>query len=304
MTLDKIGFGKELQSIRKELNLTIEEASFLAGVSEKTIYRIEHGINKISINTLDKLSVAYKKDLFAVYNKYVTNPEIKLLNLINRAEKSLYIDDFKNIEMCINELKKISLKQFTSYRKLFIKYYIKLLEATYVDLKYSDRSEAIKLLIDTIKSETYDFNIINYKNFNYSPIEKRILMNISTMSYDLCKDKLCIEILTYLLTLLDGDNIVYPKAALNLSTLHHRKGSYEKCIALTNKGIDYCIKNNSLDVLPKLLFRKFSSEVILDKKEHKDTLKKAIFMAEVNNQEYLKEIFKNDAEKIYGVVID
>lgn len=228
MALDKIGFGKELQSIRKGLNLTIEEASFLAGVSEKTIYRIEHGINKISINTLDKLSVAYKKDLFAVYNKYVTNPEIKLLNLINRAEKSLYIDDLKNIEMCINELKKISLKQFTSYKKLFIKHYIKLLEATYVDLKYSDRSEAIKFLIDAIKSEIYDFNFINFKNFNYSPIEMRLLMNTSTWESQYRDDYLCIDILTFLLPFLEEDNFLYPKTLINLSTLHYIKGNYKK----------------------------------------------------------------------------
>lgn len=31
---------------------------------------------------------------------------------------------------------------------------------------------------------------------------------------------------------------------------------------------------------------------------------KAIFMAEVNNQEYLKEIFINDAKEIYGTPID
>lgn len=105
----KYGLGKELQSIRKELNLTIEEASFLAGINEKTIYRIEHGINKVSSSTLDKLSIAYKKDLFALYNKYISNPKIKLSNMIHTAEKSLYIDNLKSIETCINQLTKLEL---------------------------------------------------------------------------------------------------------------------------------------------------------------------------------------------------
>lgn len=75
MDLDRDGLGKALKSIRNELGLSIEEASFLAGINEKTIYRIEHGKNKVSMNTLDKLSVVYKRDLFAVYNKYVMNAE-------------------------------------------------------------------------------------------------------------------------------------------------------------------------------------------------------------------------------------
>lgn len=304
MDLDRDGLGKALKSIRNELGLSIEEVSFLAGINEKTIYRIEHGKNKVSMNTLDKLSVAYRRDLFAVYNRYVMNPESKLSNLINKAEKGLYIDDLKNIKMCTNQFKKLPLKQYTSYQRLFIKHYTRLLEATYIDLKHSDRFQAIKLLTDSIKSEIYDFQIIKYKNFNYSPIEKRILMNISTMKYDFHRDGLYIEILTYLLTLLGDNTLLYPKLILNLATLHNKKRNYNRSLHLTNKGIDYCIKNKSLEVLPKLFFRKFSSEVNLDIKGCEKTLEKAIFMSEINNQEYLKEIFISDAKEIYGIPID
>ena len=300
----KYGLGKELQSIRKELNLTIEEASFLAGINEKTIYRIEHGINKVSSSTLDKLSIAYKKDLFALYNKYISNPKIKLSNMIHTAEKSLYIDNLKSIETCINQLTKLELAQFTSYEKMFIKYYTKLLEATYVDLKYYDRLEAINLLINSIKSEINDFQIRNYKNFNYSPIEKRILMNISTMAYSFYEDKTYIGMLSYLITLLNNNNILYPKSVLNLATLYHKKGDYRKSFYLADKGITYCIENKCLDILPKFFFRKFTSELNLGLKNYEEMLKKAIFLAEINNQEYLKNIFITNAEKIYGVSIN
>src|SRR5690606_30308094 len=139
-------------------------------------------------------------------------------NMIHTAEKSLYIDNLKSIETCINQLTKLELAQFTSYEKMFIKYYTKLLEATYVDLKYYDRLEAINLLINSIKSEINDFQIRNYKNFNYSPIEKRILMNISTMAYSFYEDKTYIGMLSYLITLLNNNNILYPKSVLNLAT--------------------------------------------------------------------------------------
>lgn len=304
MYLDKEGLGRELRSIRHELGLSIEESGFLAGINEKTIYRIEYGKNKISKKTLDKLSIVYKKDLFAVYNKYLKNPEVKLSNLLNKAEESFYVDDTENIKICINQLKKLPLHQFTSYKSMFIKHYIKLLEATYIDLQYCDRHKAVNLLVDSIKSEINDFNIINYKNFNYSPIEKRILMNILTMKYDFYQNKLCIEILSYLLTLLEDDALLYPKLILNLATLHNKRGNYKESLYLTNKGIEYCIQNKSLEILPKLFFRKFSSEIHLNIKGYEKTLRKAILMAEINNQDHLKEIFLNDAEKIYGVSVD
>lgn len=303
--LDKYGLGKTLKSIRKELNLTIEEASFLAGVNEKTIYRIEHGINKVSRSTLDKLSITYKKDLFTIYNKYMSNPKIKLSNLIHNVEKYLYVDDLKNIKKCMDQLRELPLKQLTSYEEMFVKHYIKLLESTYIDLKYNDRLEAVNSLIDSIKTEIYGFEINNYNNFNYSPIEKRILMNISTMSHSFYKDEIYIELLSHLSKLSSNNKILYPKMLSNLATLYHRKGRYKKSFYIVNKGIDYCIKNNNLDILPKFFFRKFTSEVNLNmENNYKETLKKAIFMAEINNQAYLKDIFVNNAEKIYEVDVD
>lgn len=304
MCFDISGFGKELQFIRKELNLTIEEASFLAGINEKTIYRIEHGKNKISRKTLDKLSIAYKKDLIPIYNKYVLNPQMFLSDLIFHAEESLYIDNIEGIETSISELEELRLNQFMSYDRLFIEYYKKLLEATYIDLKYSNRVDAINLLLDSIKFQITDFQIFNYKNFNYSPIEKRILMNLLTMEYDFYEDEICVEILHHLLTLSNYDRILYPKISLNLSTIYHKKGNYRKSLYFTEKGIMYCIKNKSLDVLPKLFFRKFSSELILEIGTYKESLNKAIFTAEINNQEFLKKRFTTSAEKFYGVKLD
>lgn len=304
MNFDKDGFGMALKSIRKKLGLTIEEACFIAGINEKTLYRIEYGKNNITMNTLDKLSIAYKMDLFDIYNEYMLDSKTKLLNLINKAEKSIYVDDLENIEACINHLKKFPLNKLPSYKEISIKHYIRLLEATYVDLKYSDRTEAIKILINSIKSEINDFDISNYKNFNYSPIEKRILMNISTMKYDLDEDKIFIEILNYLSTLLEDNIILYPKIILNLAAIYHVKEDYDKCLNLTKNGIDYCIKNKNFDIMPKFFFRKFTTEAILGMKDYKDTLKKAVFMAEINNQEYLKRIFINSAKNFYNTSID
>ncbi|SDX13189.1 hypothetical protein [Tepidimicrobium xylanilyticum] len=173
-----------------------------------------------------------------------------------------------------------------------------------MDLKYHDRSEAIYLLIESIKSKIYAFQISNYKNFSYSPIEKRILINISTMAYSLYVDETYLNLLSHIRTLLYEDNILFPKSVINLATLYYIKGEYEKSLYFSDKGIEYCIKNKSLDILPKFFFRKFTSELNLGFKNYEETLRKAIFLAEINDQEYIKNIFIRNAEKYYGVTVD
>ena len=301
MKFDLFEFGKEMHSIRKNLSLSIEEASFLADISERTISRIENGKNKISKSTLDKLSCAYKRDLFSIYNKYQYNPKLKLNNLIIDTERKLSVEDSLGIKTNINELEKLPLDLFTAYEELYIKYYIKLLESTYIDIQDNDRQEAISTLLNFIKSQFYGFEMKNHKNFNYSPIEIRVLMNLSSMDYNLYKDETSFEILSHLLSLSNVDNFIYPKLILNLSTIYHNKKSYYKSLELVEYGINYCINNENKEILSKMFFRKFSSELNLGMNNYKDSLNKAILLAEINNNEYLKKIFITSARKIYNV---
>lgn len=305
MDFDKVGFGKALQSIRNELGLTLEEVSFLAGVSEKTVYRIEYGINKVTERTLDRLSIAYKMDLTPIYNQFLKTPKNTLKSLVNVAEKSLFDNDFENIEKCINELTKIPLKELSLYDEAFVKYYMNLLLATYVDLKDNNRAEALNILKKSLKNGIYNFDFKKYKNFNYSSIEKRILMNICSLSYDFYgNNNLFVDILSHLASMSNKDNTLFPKIILNLASAYFMENDCKKTLCLVDEGISYCINNKCFEVLPMLFFRKFTAEVILDAENHIDTFKKAIFAAEVNNQEYLKKSFTKSAEKIYGIKVD
>lgn len=182
MSLDKLSLGKELRDLRENLNITIEEVSFLADINEKTIYRIEYGKNNITKNTLDKLSKAYKIDLLPIYNKYIKNPKVILNNLVLNSKNILNIDDMNALEINIEYLKSLNLKEYNSYEVHFIKHYIILLTSTVIDVKYNDREKAVKQLMYSIKSEIHDFKIDSYKDFNYSPIEKRLLMNLGVLS--------------------------------------------------------------------------------------------------------------------------
>ena len=243
-------------------------------------------------------------DLFYIYNKHLQNPKNIFNNLVIDSEKKLDIEDSSGIQTNINTIKELPLNDFNSYEKLYIKNYMTLLESTYIDVEYNDRREAINVLLKFLKSQIYGFKVNNYKNFNYSPIEERILMNLSAMGYNLYKNETSFEISSHLLDISHRDDIVYPKLFLNLSTIYHYKSNYKKSLDLSQEGIQYCLKNSNKDILSKLFFRKFTSELNLGIDNYKNSLNKAILLAEINNNDYLENIFINSAEKFYNVSYD
>lgn len=301
MSLDKLSLGKELRDLRENLNITIEEVSFLADINEKTIYRIEYGKNNITKNTLDKLSKAYKIDLLPIYNKYIKNPKVILNNLVLNSKNILNIDDMNALEINIEYLKSLNLKEYNSYEVHFIKHYIILLTSTVIDVKYNDREKAVKQLMYSIKSEIHDFKIDSYKDFNYSPIEKRLLMNLGVLSNKFYNNKKSIDMLEYLLPLVKNHKDLYPKLAFNLSSIYQTKDEYTNSLNFITKGIDYSISNKNFDSLSKLFFRKFSAEINLNIDSYKDSLRRAVFMEEINKQDYIKNVILKVSKDFYSV---
>lgn len=74
---------------------------------------------------------------------------------------------------------------------------------------------------------------------------------------------------------------------------------YRKSLNLVEDGIQHCIYGNNKDILSKLFFRKFTSELNLGIDNYKNSLNKAILFAEINNHEYLKNIFINSAKEFF-----
>ncbi len=304
MDYDIIGFGKKLYDIRNNLNLTIEETSFLSQINEKTVYRIEHAKNKASKNTLDQLSKIYKIDLLSLLYKYIDDPLIKWNTIVETAETQLYIDDVDGISCKIEELRKLPLDKFNLFEEINIIHYIGLLESTYSDIKEKSRSSSIERLEHSLKFNIPYFDLVNYKNHNYSPMEIRLIMNLATLKYYMTRNNSYMDILSHLLTLDLNDKVITPKIILNLSTMYHINNEHIKALSLTNFGIKYCIKNQNLQALPKLYFRQFVSELNLDIKCYMESLNNALFTAEINNQYFLKRQFIASAKTYYNIQLD
>lgn len=72
-------------------------------------------------------------------------------------------------------------------------------------------------------------------------------------------------------------------------------------INFITKGIDYSISNKNFDSLSKLFFRKFSAEINLNIDSYKDSLRRAVFMEEINKQDYIKNVILKVSKDFYSV---
>jgi hypothetical protein len=104
--IDKI-FGKILRDFRLKANLTQEQLSEKLGISLKYISRIENGNSGIKTQTLIKYMNILGITPNTIYNKFLTNPEIK--KNIELAEKINSLSDEKKsfISSIIDLLKDI-----------------------------------------------------------------------------------------------------------------------------------------------------------------------------------------------------
>lgn len=87
-TYELKNFGERIRNVRKSLGYNQTEVSVETGIHRDTLRRIENGSNIVTFDTLNKLSMFLKKDLFHELAHYNTNR-----NLLNYYEK---IDDIIN----------------------------------------------------------------------------------------------------------------------------------------------------------------------------------------------------------------
>ena len=232
------------------------------------------------------------------------NPMDKWNKIVETTENQLYIDDMDGISYKIEELRKLPLNEFNLFEEINIIHYIGLLESTYFDIKEKSRFSSIERLEQSLKFNIPYFDLVNYKNHNYSPMEIRLIMNLATLKYYMTKNNSYRDILYHLLSLDLNDVVITPKIILNLASMYQEIYEYNKVLSLVNYGITYCITNQNLQALPKLYFRKFVSELNLDFKCYMESLNKAIFTAEINNQEFLKQQFISSAYRYYNIELD
>ena len=293
-------FGKRLKDIREKLGLTQKQVVDMALIDERTLRRMERGKVIPKLETLEALSVIYKTDLVsAIIESRITDYSMLLqtqrnidLKLINE-EMSNFDNELKLIDKLLenieNEYYKILITQFKFF--LYgIRYY-----------KNKEYQNAMDMYINAIKQTLNDFSLDNYKEYSFSLMEIRILMNIALVEDKCEQDEKYEEILKFCINQCDENNEIYPRICHNLAGVYRKKEEYSRALFYDNKGIEICKKNMFADTLAVLYYGKAFVEYRLEKTEYKKSLDLSLQLCKIFEQiELMKQIIVN-CEDVLGI---
>ena len=293
-------FGKRLKDIREKLGLTQKQVVDMALMDERTLRRMERGKVIPKLETLEALSVIYKTDLVsAIIESRITDYSMLLqtqrnidLKLINE-EMSNFDNELKLIDKLLenieNEYYKILITQFKFF--LYgIRYY-----------KNKEYQNAMDMYINAIKQTLNDFSLDNYKEYSFSLMEIRILMNIALVEDKCEQDEKYEEILKFCINQCDENNEIYPRICHNLAGVYRKKEEYSRALLYDNKGIETCKKNIFADTLAVLYYGKAFAEYRLEKTEYKKSLDLSLQLCKIFEQiELMKQIIVN-CEDVLGI---
>lgn len=293
-------FGKRLKDIREKLGLTQKQVVDMALIDERTLRRMERGKVIPKLETLEALSVIYKTDLVsAIIESRITDYSMLLqtqrnidLKLINE-EMSNFDNELKLIDKLLenieNEYYKILITQFKFF--LYgIRYY-----------KNKEYQNAMDMYINAIKQTLNDFSLDNYKEYSFSLMEIRILMNIALVEDKCEQDEKYEEILKFCINQCDENNEIYPRICHNLAGVYRKKEEYSRALFYDNKGIEICKKNMFADTLAVLYYGKAFVEYRLEKTEYKKSLDLSLQLCNIFEQiELMKQIIVN-CEDVLGI---
>ena len=293
-------FGKRLKDIREKLGLTQKQVVDMALIDERTLRRMERGKVIPKLETLEALSVIYKTDLVsAIIESRITDYSMLLqtqrnidLKLINE-EMSNFDNELKLIDKLLenieNEYYKILITQFKFF--LYgIRYY-----------KNKEYQNAIDMYINAIKQTLNDFSLDNYKEYSFSLMEIRILMNIALVEDKCEQDEKYEKILKFCINQCDENNEIYPRICHNLAGVYRKKEEYSRALFYDNKGIEICKKNMFADTLAVLYYGKAFVEYRLEKTEYKKSLDLSLQLCNIFEQiELMKQRIVN-CEDVLGI---
>lgn len=294
-------FGKEIRSIRNNLNLTQKNLSSLTDIHVDTLRKIENGKVTPSQSTLEILSPILKTDLNQLLLKYRLNNYYKLEEITNRLETKFDQDDYDTLQIEFNDLKTLISTEYNTYFINLMNQLLLLIESVILNKKYNKTNQSLNKLLKAIKRTTPHFSLNNYQNFVYNSMELRILMNIALLINKINSPEESLNIMRFCIKVVEPNDIIYPKLCYNLSYTYHRLSIHKHAFKYAELGIKHCNKNRNFNGLNLLYFRKGIAEYHLGYEKYMDSLKKSIYLCDILKQNELKLLLLENCKRIYNI---
>lgn len=291
MTNDISFIGNEIKNIRKNKGLTQEELAFSTTLSVDTIRRLESGNVDVKLSSIvavfEELGLEFdiifnqsQGSVFATVNEYIT--QINFYMSEYEYEKSISV---------LEELKQVETNTFTpSYLKKYNQY-IKFYQ-TIIENPKADSIEFINGLNEAINITLKDFKIENFKKFNYSNFEFRILSSMVPYYEQTDNKYLSYEILNFILDNISINNKIFPKISYNISRAYTYDKNFEEALYWNDKSIESCIINNDLSMLIHAYYQKGDIYIKTRNIDAIDYINKSFDLCDMTGRKALKNNLK------------
>ena len=100
-------FGQKLRAIRKSLHISKSEIEKKAGISSKTIVRLENAKSLPCLDTLELLSPLYKTDLVSLLLECRFDNYSAFVSISNEIESKIDNLEFDKLDINLNMLEKL-----------------------------------------------------------------------------------------------------------------------------------------------------------------------------------------------------
>lgn len=291
MYYDLAAFGSYICEKRKNMSYTQNDISNLTFLSTDTLRRIENGKVLANQITLEVLSTVLKEDLNLALLNFRLDNQNQFFEIKKEIEYKIANGKYNDLDEDYERLKDIlgNLNP-NSYTYKLIKQLSFLVKSIVIKTVHSQYRQSLDMLICAIQLTTPSFSLKKYREFVYSDIEVRILMNIALLKNKLGRIHSCQDILLFSLDHLGEKNIdLRLRIIFNLSYTFHRKGLNKKALAYANQGVQLSIKDNNLTILGLLYFRKGIAEFNLKDDNYLNSLNRALSLHELAGQDNLRQ---------------
>lgn len=240
-------FGQYLIYKIKTKGFTQLKIKKLTGIDTKTLRNIFNGNTTPRIYTLNLLSNLLNENLFEKYVILSNKNYLSMKYLNSSIEEDISNSNVLSIDYLNKEIIKIG--KFSNDQKQYY-YFLKSL-----NLYFNGNIDfCLIYLIKSLSINHKNYNISNYKKYDYNNIELRILNLYALIMSYYEKYDICINIMQFICCSCE-DNTYYSKSLYNLSIAYFRNKDFSKSLFFIKKSLNISLYNKDSKLIAKSYYQ-------------------------------------------------
>ena len=169
--------------------------------------------------------------------------------------------------------------------------------------KNKEYTKALEAYTSAIRQTLSGFTLDNYREYEFSSMEIRILMDVALVFDKLEQHERYKDILEFCFELCGEDNEIYPRICHNLAAIYRYNEEFIRALDYTYKGINSCKKNMFSDTLAVLYYGKAFAECKLGDEEYKNSINTALTLCKAFGQTELQERIIYNCKNVLKIAV-